>query len=51
MSISPHLAGTGKRKAEDLRRNIGFLCYDNLEEMVMTKENLYNEKIVIEDLI
>ena len=36
---------------EELRERLGFLCYDNLEELVMTEKNLFDRKITIEELI
>lgn len=40
-----------KLSKEDFKVKVRFLCIDKLTDMVMTKENLYNEKIKFEDLI
>lgn len=44
--------GIKKRlKKEDVRSKIGFLCFDNLYDMVVKEKNLFDRKISFDDLI
>ncbi|MGC6284517.1 MAG: hypothetical protein ACON4X_02575 [Polaribacter sp.] len=44
--------GLKKRlKKEDVRTKIGFLCFDNLLDMVMKEKNLFDRKITFDDLV
>lgn len=36
---------------EEVKEKLSFLCYDNLENLVMTEKNLFDRKITIEELI
>jgi len=49
--VSKELKIKRRLNKEDMKEKIRFICIDNLIDMVMTKENLYSEKIKFEDLI
>ena len=39
------------KNEKEVKGWLGNLCYDNLEELVMTEKNLFDRKITIEELI
>lgn len=49
--IKEELGLKKKLKKEDVRSKIGFLCFDNLLDMVMKEKNLFDRKITFNELI
>ena len=49
--IKKELRLNGKLSKEDVKSKLGFLCFDNLLDMVIKEKNLFDKKITFDDLI
>jgi len=49
--VKKELRLNGKLSKEDVKTKLGFLCFDNLLDMVIKEKNLFDKKITFDDLI